>query len=193
MINKNRTITSSPDSFFLGSTSFPTLPSATPPKQGRGTGKRSSGQFITFHLCHSFLLMLFPWSSMGPLPQMQFFKNCSSLGPFHRVQSFRNRLLQCGFPMHHSSCQEPALAKALRRLQLPSGHIHLLWHWVLPQLQCGSLLHCGPPWAATPWSSPQAAGMHFHLFLPHWPWCVPGHFSYFLTPLSQMLCSDFYF
>jgi len=59
------------------------------------------------------LLTLCPCSSVGPLPWetilhyfsnaspshgLQFFTNCSSVGPCHRVQSFRNRLLQCGSP-----------------------------------------------------------------------------------------------
>lgn len=38
---------------------------------------------------------------------------------------------------------------AVHRLQLPSGHIPLLWPGVLHQLQCGYLLCCGPPWTAS--------------------------------------------
>ena len=72
-------------------------------------GNGDYGQFITCCLCHSFLLMLFPCSSVGSLPRqtilreltdvapshgLQFFRNCSSVGPSHRVQPFKNRLLQ---------------------------------------------------------------------------------------------------
>ncbi|KAK4806788.1 hypothetical protein QYF61_005584 [Mycteria americana] len=39
---------------------------------------------------------------MDPSHGLQFFKNCSSISPFHRVQSFSNGLLQQG----HSSCQK---------------------------------------------------------------------------------------
>jgi len=38
------------------------------------------------------------FSDVCPYPScgLQFFMNCSSMSPFHRLQSFRNRLLQCG-------------------------------------------------------------------------------------------------
>jgi len=73
----------------------------------------SCGQFIALHLCRSFLLTLFPGSSVGstherqsstkfsnvgPSHVLRSFKNCSSMRPFHGVQSFRNRLLQRGSP-----------------------------------------------------------------------------------------------
>ncbi|KAK4810648.1 hypothetical protein QYF61_007385 [Mycteria americana] len=60
------------------------------------------------------------FSNVGPSHGLQFFMNCSSVGSFHRVQSFRNGLLQCGLSMGS---------------QLPSGHIHLLRHGVLYGLQ----------------------------------------------------------
>lgn len=72
-------------------------------------------------------------------------------------------MLQRGSSTGGSSCQEPAPAWALLcRLQLPSGHIHLLWHGALHQLQHEYLRHHDPPWAAG-WipapamGSPQAA------------------------------------
>jgi len=84
-------------------------------------------QFIT--LCFSF-----PSSSpCSPAPawglshRIHFFRDCSNKGTFHGVQSFRHKLLQCGYAMGHSSCQDTASAWALHRLQLPSGHVHLLW------------------------------------------------------------------
>lgn len=95
----------------------------------------------------------------------QFFKNCSSVGLFLRVQSFGNRLLQHGSPMGHSFCQEHAPAWALHGLHLPLGHIlHLLWCAVL----CGLyvVFVATLPWSsmgcwgqpALPWSSPLAIG-----------------------------------
>jgi len=76
-------------------------------------GNGGCSQFITCWLCRSFLLTLFPCSSVGSLPWetvlhklphlspshgLQLFKNCSSVGAFHGVQSFRNRQLQRGSP-----------------------------------------------------------------------------------------------
>jgi len=72
----------------------------------------------------------------------------------------------------HSCCQEAAPAWALLRLQLPSGHLHLLSHAVLHVLQCGYLFQHGPPWAAgrqptSPWSCPEAAGKFLLWCLEH--------------------------
>jgi len=70
------------------------------------------------------------FSSVGPSHVLQFFTNCSSTDPFHRMHSFRNGLLQNGAPlvsqvlaenlllcgllsMVHSSCQETILAWTL--------------------------------------------------------------------------------
>lgn len=79
-------------------------------------------------------------SSVGPSHGL-FFKNVSSMGPTCRVLSTRNRLLQRGlFFMDHSSWQDAAPVLALHGLQLPSGHIHLLWHGVLHRLQGNSVV-----------------------------------------------------
>ena len=59
------------------------------------------------------------FSNVSPSHGLKFFTNCSSVGPFHRVQSFRNRLLQHGFPTGSQS---------------PLG-IHLLQRGVLHRLQ----------------------------------------------------------
>ena len=79
--------------------------------------------------------------------------NCSSVGPFHRVQSFRNRLLQCGsptgsqvLPANLLQCGLLSLhratgpARSLLQHWLPMGSqpplgIHLLWRGVLHRLQ----------------------------------------------------------
>ena len=105
------------------------------------------------------------FSNMGPSHGLPFFMNCSSMGPFHALQSFRNGLLQCGSPvgphvqlenlllcgplsMGHSFYQKPAAVWVLHRLQLPSGHLHLLCYEVLCGLQSGYPLHRSPPWVA---------------------------------------------
>jgi len=36
------------------------------------------------------------FSNVSPFHGLPFFTNCCTLGPFHRLQSFRNRLLQGG-------------------------------------------------------------------------------------------------
>ena len=81
---------------------------------------------------------------MGPSHGLQFFKNCPSMDPFHRMQSFRNGLFQCGSPtgsqvlpenlhlhgllfMGLISCQVPVPVWAVHGLQLHLGDIHLLW------------------------------------------------------------------
>jgi len=95
-------------------------------------------------------------SSLGASHRLQFFINCSSMGPFHRLQSSRNRLLQQGSPIvshallenllqhglistDNSSYQKPAPVWVLHGLQLCSEHIHLLW----PILVCTALLLFG--------------------------------------------------
>ncbi|KAK4826126.1 hypothetical protein QYF61_005278 [Mycteria americana] len=98
-----------------------------------------------------FIMLLSLPSNVGPSHRLQFFKNCSSMGPLHGVQSFRNGLFQCRSPTGHSSCQktcswlgsspwatglqEPDPVWALHKLQLPSGHVHLLQHGVFRRLQ----------------------------------------------------------
>ena len=101
------------------------------------------------------LITLFPCSSVGSLPRetvlhellqhgsfprAAVLHNCSSVGPFHGVQSFRHRLLQrgsptgsqvlpenllqCGLlsPQIHRSCQEPAPAWASHRVTASFRH-----------------------------------------------------------------------
>ncbi|XP_030313874.1 uncharacterized protein LOC115598956 [Calypte anna] len=108
--------------------------------------------------------------SVSPSHRPQLFTNSSSVSPFHpfhRVQSFRSRLLQHRIPMGskvlqsnllqhgllspwlHRSCQKPARAQASHRATTSFGH---------PPAPAWE-----PPWAAegqpaSPWSSSQAAG-----------------------------------
>ncbi|KAK4820738.1 hypothetical protein QYF61_004419 [Mycteria americana] len=84
--------------------------------------------------------------------RLQFFTNCSSVGPFQGVQSFRNRLLRVGPPRSHKSCQQTCSsvgsslhgatgpARSLLQHGLPTGSqppsgIHLLQHGVLHGMQ----------------------------------------------------------
>jgi len=73
---------------------------------------------------------------MSPSHGLQLFMNCSSVGPFHGVQSFRNKLLQRGSqalpasllwhgllsPWAHRSCQDAAPAQAAHRVPASFRH-----------------------------------------------------------------------
>jgi len=79
--------------------------------------------------------------------------NCSTVVPFHGVQSFRNRLLQCGSlrgsqvlpanllqcglfsPCVHRPCWEPAQVQNSHGVTASFGCIHLLCRGVFPGLQ----------------------------------------------------------
>lgn len=55
------------------------------PEQCWDVGNGGCSQFLTMCLWLFLLITL----------RLQFFKNCSRAGPFHGVQSYRNRLIQC--------------------------------------------------------------------------------------------------
>jgi len=77
----------------------------------------------------------------APPHGLQLFTHCPSVGPSHRVQSFRNRLLQRGSPRGHSFLQASLYS----------------WHGV-PSM--GYRWRSAPPWTfmpASPWSSSPAA------------------------------------
>jgi len=116
---------------------------------------------------------------MSPSHRLQLFTNRSSVGLFHGVQSFRNRLLQhgsstgsqalpanllcCGLlsPWVHGSWQEPAPARASYGVTASFRHISAL-AWSLPWGAGGYLLHNRLPRVAgtqpaSPWSSSRAA------------------------------------
>lgn len=90
--------------FFLDSIS---LLNSLPSVQG------DCSQLTTCCFCCYFLLTFLPCCSVKSLPQrqsstnfsnmspsdmLQFFMNCSNVGTLHRMQPFRNRLLQCESP-----------------------------------------------------------------------------------------------
>jgi len=142
------------------------------PECGRAHGRQFSTNFSNVSSSHGLLSLT----------------NCSSMGHFHRVQSFRNRMLQCGsamgpqilpanlhergllFPRIHRSCQDPAPAQAPHRITASFWHPPALV-WDPPRAAGGYLFHHGPPWAvpwpASLWSSPWAVGQSLLQSLEH--------------------------
>lgn len=132
-------------------------------------------------------------------------------GPFHRAQSFSSigapwattaeHLVLYRLLSHRSQlCRDPAPDWALPELQLPLGCVYLLQPGVPRGLQCGYLLHIGPPWApgwqpAFTWSCLWAARefLLWHLstsspsLLLIWRSAGLFLFHFFLTPLSWLL------
>lgn len=98
------------------------------------------------------------FSNGGASHRPQFFKNCSSIEHFHRVHSFRSRLLQCGFPKGQSFWQKtcPVWAPFPRHSSASSLLLHGLSKGAasirhMPFLQCEVLqgyssAPLGPPW-----------------------------------------------
>jgi len=109
------------------------------------------------------------------------------VGPFHKVQSHRNRLLQCVSPtgsqvlpanlLRRGLLSPQVLAEASSNADSPWGHGLLRASTCsgvgsLPWATGEYLLHCGPPRAAgaqpaSPWSSPWAAGESLPWHLEH--------------------------
>lgn len=89
-----------------------------------------------------------PWSCPTWVPSTSYssYTNWSSMGPFHGVQSFRNRLLQ-----HRSSMTSQVMPENLLQHKLSMGPLLPLGIPLLPgppQAAGRSLLPHGPPWAA---------------------------------------------
>jgi len=135
-------------------------------------GNGGDSQFTTRCLCRSFLLRgrtphtLPLLQCEGYSHRRQFSTNFSNVSTSHWLQSFRNRLLQCGFPM---------VSQALPAKLLQHGFLSPMFYWFwqepapvwgspqghsflqvptcssvgsLPQATGGSLLHRGHPWTA---------------------------------------------
>ena len=83
--------------------------------------------------------------SVSPSHGLQFFTNCSSVGPFPGLQSFRHRLLQRGSPVGSQVLPENLLQRGLPMGSQPPLGIPLLRRGVLPGLQGDSLPHHGLP------------------------------------------------
>lgn len=125
------------------------------------------------------------FSNMNLSQGLQFFTNCSSVDPFHGVQSCRNKLLWCGSPTGTQVLPGTCFSMGFPQGQGPFGH----------SPGVGSSMGCtwisAPLWtslgcrgkAASPWAAPQAAGGSLlqsqdHLSLP---------FS-----LTQVICTLFF-
>lgn len=106
----------------------------------------------------------------------------SSSGPFHRGQSFRNRLLQ------HASLGEPQI---LARRPAPSSVPSVTCRGPMGSLQLHSLHH-GPAL----WVAGKSLLQHLEYLLPVlllWPWCLQSCFFHILLSLSLSCCSAVFF
>lgn len=98
-------------------------------------------------------------SNKSPSHRLPFFMNWYSMGPFHGMQSFRNGMLLCGYPIRLQvftenlflhGCSSPWATGPLSILLqhgLPLRCSFLsgpLWPEGFHRLQCGYLFHCGP-------------------------------------------------
>lgn len=74
--------------------------------RGNKNGVWHSAHYTLFLLLLPSQRFSFSDSLWSPSHEPHFFMNCSRTGPLHRVQFFRNRLLQCWFaPQGQKSCQ----------------------------------------------------------------------------------------
>jgi len=121
------------------------------------TGSGGCGQFITLCLCCSFLLTLFPCSSVGgpshgtqrstnfsnvsPSHRLQFFTNCSSMGPSHRVNPSGADCSSAGPPWGHKSCQKAYSSMGCSLLGFTGPSRSLLQHGFPMGLQPPSGIH----------------------------------------------------
>lgn len=120
------------------------------------------------------------------------------MGPLHRLQFIRNKLLQHWSPGGHRSCRVPASVWILYGLQLPSGHIHIFHRELF--IGCRVIIaplvsSMGCSRAISSPESAQAAGdsslwrMERILLLPlHWPGCLHSHFSIIFYSLCHSCC-----
>ena len=116
-----------PSPFFPCSTSLRTfLP--PPSEQYREMGNGDSAQFITLHLCSSFLLMLFPCSSTGSLPWQAVLHELLTSGSFPQAAVLQE-LLKCScFPWGTVIQDKHAPAQDPHGLQFPTES--QLWHGI---------------------------------------------------------------
>lgn len=150
------------------------------------------------HLCCSFLLTLFPCSTMGSLPWDAVLQELLQRGTFPWVV-----LQEC---LQHGSHLQGTVHKE------QTAPAWSLLHG--PQLLAGCCSCSGSPWAAASfrtyppavaWSPPWAAGEqrgclhgpllqcleHLFPFLLHLHWCLQSFLSCFLIPLSHSCCRAF--
>lgn len=82
------------------------------------------------------------FSNVEPSQGLQFFSAAPVWILFHGIHSFRNRLLQLGFPMEPDRNSAPVWIPHYGK-QLPSGHIQLIQYWVPHLLLCSTVVPCG--------------------------------------------------
>lgn len=148
-------------------------------------GNWDCGEFIPCYCCCSFLLTLLQmclplWETVShellqheSFHGLQFFINCSSMGPLQGHKFCQEACSSVGFPKGHSLFHTATCSKGA------AG---------------GSLLPCGASWAAgaqpaTPWSS-WTAGESLHWYLQHllpllqWSLCLQSYISHTFSLLS---------
>lgn len=120
-------------------------------------------------------------SKMCSSQRLQIFRNCSIVGPFHKVQFFRNRLLQHGYPRGEVSWQKSAIygllsmGKSSYQEPSPGWALHgvtenrcLLLCGTLHGLQGGCL-----PLLSSPCTAGQSLLWHLeHFTAPQLLWCL---------------------
>lgn len=141
--------------------------------------------------------------SMQAFHRLQFFKNCSNMGLYHRVQPFRDRLQQHGSPRGCSSYETSGSTTGSPWVAA-SGHIHVLQHRAIHGLWISSptwyTMHC----RGTAYSSmvPSRGCRGTSALVPGAPPPLPSSLtlvsvglflSHFITSFSQLLlCSSFF-
>lgn len=129
-------------------------PTSSHPKQHRARRNGDCSQVVTLHLYQSFPFTLYSmgsipsilpftdFSNTGPSHRLQFFKNCSSMGPpLQEVQSFRNKLLQHGGSMDCSFLQGIFICSNVGSLK--SCSVNICFTMILHGLQGDNLKVAG--------------------------------------------------
>lgn len=112
-----------------------------------------------------------------------------------------NSLLCWLFSMGTAPHKNMVLWWTVHKSEVPSWHLHLVWHGILPWSKCRYQLHCSSPCALG--QSVFATGLlgnllwcldHLLPHLLHHCWCLWGCFLniVFLTPLSSSAVWHFY-
>lgn len=168
-----------------------------PHKCHRGT--RGCSQFIPYWICFFLLLTLSPCSKVefhplyqkivlyeilqhGYFYRLQFFTDCSSVGPLPGHRSWEKTFCIGFVPQGHDFHQKCAAVCILHGLQLLS--LNFLWCRVLHGLQGGYVLHHGPPQAVG-----ESLLWHLKYLFPllfQWLWCLQSSFITF-SPTSPPL------
>ena len=155
-------------------------------------GNGRCGQFVTHCLCHSFLLMLFPCSSVGSLPQGIVLHKLLQSESFPWAAVLHELPQRGSLPRRAVLQEQAAPAWVLHRVTSPASKPAPVWPPLStgPQLQpkacystgfkqVQSLLQAHPP--APAWGAPRTAGIYLLHCGPPWaaggqpdsPWSSP--------------------